>query len=133
MFVWFLVLAMLVPAMAGGAPFVWCDGMRRAQLECCCHGADDGAFEKREPKRDGQDAIETSCCVGRRVATAATNTGATAPDATIAPAAVVGWLTLDALIATVDVPGEARVRRREHAARAGPEPPTYALVCSYLI
>jgi hypothetical protein len=129
-FVLLVTLSLLVPAVAGGTPYVWCAQMNRAQLDCCCHAAD-GASEKHEAKRDGQDVIEASCCVGRRVAGVPTTPGALLASSPVAPAPMVAWLTLEELFVRDDSFTVIANRHAVIEARAGPEPPIYALDCTY--
>jgi hypothetical protein len=129
-FVLLVAMSVLVPAAAGGTPYVWCAQMNRARLDCCCH-ARDGAFAKHEPKRDGRDVIEAACCVGHRVSALPTAPGAWLATAPIAPPPVVAWLTLDELFPRDDSFAVIARRHVSVDARAGPEPPIYALDCTY--
>ncbi len=129
----FVMLTVLVPALAGGTPYVWCVGLKRAQMSCCCHGRAAAADADHDHTPRDVDAIANTCCVGLRVASIPPSDVPVHAVPVIAPpTSLFAWLTLAALYPTIEAPDALAQRHYEREARAGPEPPLYALDCVYL-
>ena len=123
------LLAMVVPTLLGGLPFVWCAPMERAQLECCCPDDHVEAASDAPPV----SVSEAHCCEGRRVQSLPTSLPTLHVDAAVEPPRLVAAVSPPAPTTASRVPEDVATRRRAHPPRAGPQPSLYARHCRYLI
>lgn len=123
-----VALAVLVPAVIGGLPYVWCGPMAEAQLTCCCPS--EGAHgENVRPT-----SITRECCVGRRVSGLDLASVRTQMAPAIDPPLVAIVPAIDELLAGLEAAAVANpARPAEDRARAGPSPPLFELHRAYLI
>lgn len=133
MFVLLVTLTLLVPALAGGTPYVWCVGMHRAQMSCCCHGRHQTSVDsEHEHPASDVDSMSAACCVGQRLESVPATHAAVDASVAVDAAPAISWLTLAALLPIEAEPTGSERRRYDGEARAGPEPSIYAIHCAYL-
>lgn len=123
-----LLIAIVLPTLLGGLPFVWCVPLARVQLTCCCHAAH--AEVRRESAH--APAVDAACCEGRRVDAMPTSLAAMDLDVAVPPSVWVVAQGLPALPCERGAPIEPWEHLHPHPPRAGPGPPLFALHCRYL-
>lgn len=126
-----LMGVMVVSTALAGLPFVWCTGMARARLSCCCRGSHPTADTGSEHREPAVPACEAYCCEGRRVASLP-RTDHVHRDITILPAPLVAVLPVVLYLPVVAAPTDRYTRAHGRLARAGPEPPLFELNRTYL-
>lgn len=118
------LLAALVAmsASVAGLPYLWCAPMGRAMAEPCCPEVRDvGADHDHGP------SLDRPCCESQRLSSLPTTDVGVSHDVTVAPPALVAWLSLGQWLPEAAGTEEPLREAPSQVPRAGPDEPIFKL------